>query len=705
MINLKTLLQSKLCYFILIIITVLNVCVALKYQKSKSIYQGTETIISGYINSIYSDGNQIKIILKTKEKVKVNYYAKTKQELEAIIKNYQIGDWIKVSGTLTKPKDNSLFNLFNYRHYLLSQKVYWLFKGQEITKLDYQPNPLYLIKRKIVNRVNSINKSSPYLKTYLFSETNDINNDVLTSYQANGLSHLLSLSGTHISFFVAIILFLLNKIKKKSNLNFLLVTIILLFYLFLTNYPPSLLRAVFMFILLKINKIFDLKIKTINLMIIVCSTLLLYNPYYIFHLGFKFSFIISFYLIIFKELFQSKNYFINTCLISLIAFIVSIPILSNNFFEINLLIPITNLLFIFIFIFLIFPLSIIVLFIPILDQLLYSIILITENLSLFINKISFFKITLPYIPIILIFGYYFIITFVLISFKNNKYLNFIYIILVLIIHYYSPYFYKYPVITFIDVGQGDSTLIELPKNKGNILIDTGGIVTYDNSEWMKKKKDYSIVLSQTIPYLKSRGIRKIDYLILTHGDYDHLGEALTLINNYKINKVIFNSGNNNDLEQKIINELKTKNISYYFFNQTKININGSSFYFLNKKDEKDENEDSLIIYTRLNQVNILLTGDAGTISEKYLIDTYNLPKMDILKVGHHGSKNSSSKEFIKWINPSHAVISAGINNRYNHPHQEVIDILNENQVSYYLTSLHGSIKFTLKNKLLIKPCH
>ncbi|HHU54466.1 MAG TPA: hypothetical protein GXZ63_01465, partial [Mollicutes bacterium] len=110
------------------------------------------------------------------------------------------------------------------------------------------------------------------------------------------------------------------------------------------------------------------------------------------------------------------------------------------------------------------------------------------------------------------------------------------------------------------------------------------------------------------------------------------------------------------------------------------------------------------VYTKLNNVNILLTGDAGISSEKYLMSTYNLPKMDILKLGHHGSRNSSSKDFIDKLKPKYAVISAGLNNRYNHPHQEVIELLNDNHIDYYLTSLHGSIKFILKKQIVIKTC-
>ncbi len=703
--SLRILLQSKVFYWVLVGIVFLNVFFSLKTNNYKSFYQGFETIIDGYIDDLSIDGNHVRMVVKAREKLLVNYYSKREKELEEIRKKYQIGDYIRGEGSFKEPASNSVFNLFNYRHYLLSQKVYWLFNATKLKKIERQPKLLLLIKRKMNQRIDKIKKSAPYLKTYLFSKTSEINNEVLISYQGNGLNHLLSLSGTHISFLVTVIIFILNKYSKKPFFNYLGLFFFLLFYLFLTNYPPSLLRAVIMFVFLKLNKLLNLKIKTLNLLIITSSFLLLYNPFYIYHLGFKFSFIISFYLILFRDFFQSKSYLCSTLMVSLMAFLVSIPILINNFFEINLLIPIINLLFIFIFVFIIFPFSIIVFFLPFFDSLLYKIIVVTENLSLLINRINLFKLTFSSLPFVLVLGYYLIITMVLKSLRNNHYYNCIYIILVLIIFFYLPFFRKYPVITFLDVGQGDSALIELPRGKGNILIDTGGVVKFNNDKWQQKKKDYSIVLSKTIPYLKSRGVKKIDCLVLTHGDYDHLGEARLLINNFKIKKVIFNSGHHNNMEKEIIEVLDKKEIEYHFYSQNKLNISGYLFYFLNEKNEQDENEDSLIVYTKLNEVNILLTGDAGKESEKFLIDTYNLPKMDILKVGHHGSKYSTSKEFLEYLSPSYAIVSVGLNNFYNHPHEEVINLLKINNVSYYLTSFHGSVKFILKENLLVKTCY
>lgn len=701
--KLKSLLQSKRVYIIILILSLIYAFFILKNEIYLSNYNGNETKINGFIKNINIDGNHVKMVVHGKEDIIVNYYAKKEEEIINIKNNYKIGDYIKIHGSLEKPKDNTVFNLFNYRKYLLSKKIYWIFTGEKIEKLDLKPQKFYLIKRKIIERIDSIDKSSGYIKNYIIAERNDIEPNIYQSYQSNGLNHLLTLSGAHLSFFAFIVLFIVNKLISSKALNYMITIMILFFYLLLTASPPSLLRSFIMFILLRINELFKLKINVLNFFILVFSALIIYNPYYFYHLGFLFSFCISFYLIIFSDIInQYQNYFTKLFIISTIAFLSSIPILINNFFEINLLTPFINLIFVPIFLLIIFPLSIIVFMIPMLDNLLYLIINITEKLSLIVSNIDILVITLKHLPWYGIIIYFAVITFVLHSFRNKKYYRFIYLLIVILIHYLNPLFNKYPVITFIDVGQGDSTLIELPHNKGNILVDTGGVISFSQEEWQKKKKEYSLAKSRIIPYLKSRAIRKIDYLILTHGDYDHMGEGKIIIDNFKVDHVIFNSGNNNDLEKDLIDVLENKKISYSFYSQEKLKIKNYQFYFLNQKNYQNENKDSLIIYTKLNGVNILLMGDAEKENEKFVVNVYKLPKMDILKVGHHGSKTSTSNDFIEAIKPKYAVISAGFNNRFNHPHQEVIDTFQKHDVKYFLTSINGSIRFFLKDEIIIE---
>lgn len=663
--------------FILIILLRLNINYSYANEKN----------IEGIINAYKIEDNKLSLEVLGKEKIIVNYYFKNDQE----VKKYKIelGQKIKATGEMKLPNTNRNFNLFNYKDYLKSKKIYHIFKADKII-LKKNNQIKYKIKNKIINQINK-SKNKKYLNLFILGE-NNLDLSVKTSFKENGISHLFAISGMHITLFTSFILSILNKISKNKIFHFIIVTIFLLVYMFLTNYTPSVVRASLFFIVLNIKKIFNLKVTNLELIIFLLLILLIYNPYYIYNSGFIYSFLISICLIYFNK--NSNNYFKSLFITSIIAFLVSMPITTNLNYEINLFSPILNLFFVPFVSFIVFPLSLLNFMIIGIDPLLGILINFLEKVSLLCSNIKILNIILCSIPIYIVVLYY-IVIFLVIKKAQKRYI--ILLIILIIIHSNINCLNKYPIITMIDIGQGDSILIELPHNKGNILIDTGGETSFDD-----KKNKYSIAKNTIIPYLKSRGIKKLDYLILSHGDFDHLGEAFDLINNFKIKKVIFNSGKSNINEKNIKKLLKDKNIPYKEVNTYNLKIDTYEFKFINKKNEENENEDSLVIYTTLNNKKLLFMGDAGIDTEKYLLDTYNLKKIDILKVGHHGSKYSSDLKFLKAIKPKISLISAGINNKFNHPHEETLEKLKKLHSKIYLTSSNGMIQIILKKNLDIK---
>ena len=166
--------------------------------------------------------------------------------------------------------------------------------------------------------------------------------------------------------------------------------------------------------------------------------------------------------------------------------------------------------------------------------------------------------------------------------------------------------------------------------------------------------------------------------------------------------MIFNCGEFNDLEQELIKVLDKKKIPYYSCIK-ELNINDNKLYFLNNKDYDNENDNSSVIYTKLNNYKFLFMGDVGVEVEEDLIEKYKLQDIDVLKVGHHGSRTSSSKSFIDEINPMYSVISVSKNNRYGHPNKEVLNTLEDLKI--YRTDQNGSIMFKINNnKLKIETC-
>ena len=176
-----------------------------------------------------------------------------------------------------------------------------------------------------------------------------------------------------------------------------------------------------------------------------------------------------------------------------------------------------------------------------------------------------------------------------------------------------------------------------------------------------------------------------------------MGEAINLVNNFKVEKVIFNCGPYNDLEQELIKVCDKKKIPYYSCIK-ELNIDNSKLHFLQTKEYDNENDNSNVIYTKLDGYKFMFMGDAGVEKEKEILEKYNLSNIDVLKVGHHGSKTSGGKEFINDINPKYSIISVGKNNRYSHPNKEVLNNLSDSKI--YRTDQDGSIMFKIKNNKL-----
>lgn len=274
---------------------------------------------------------------------------------------------------------------------------------------------------------------------------------------------------------------------------------------------------------------------------------MLINPYLIYSIGFLFSIVITFFILASSNLLKDKTYFKKLFIMSLICFLASVPILSFYFYKINLLTIVFNMIFIPLVSYLIFPLGLITFFLYPLDNIYMFFINLLEGLSSFFQNINFlsFVIAKPNIFVILI---YYIILFL--SIKRNRKLLIIYFI-ILLININIKYFIRDVSVTFLDVGQGDSSVIILPFGK-TILIDTGGLYL----------SGYNISKNKTVPYLNSLGISKIDLLILTHGDYDHIGDTINLLNEIKVDEVLFNNDSFNDTENKIIKVLDKKNVRY-----------------------------------------------------------------------------------------------------------------------------------------------
>lgn len=667
--RLKTILQSRYIFKILTILILIITIIYTKYYPFKSVFNTNDTEFIGIVEDYIIKDNQIKISLKSKERIIVTYKYTGK-----VFNNLSYGDKIKVTGVLKEPSTNNIFNNFNYKKYLYNKKIYYIIEASKIDKIQNNNNHIYTIKNLLYTRINNL-KSSNYIKALLFGD-NKLDKEIKTSYQINGISHLFSVSGFHINFITSIIYFYLDRVTYNKKIKYITVDIFLVLYLVLCN-TTSLLRCTVMNILLSINHLLKLDIKKIDIVLLTLILCIIINPFIIYDIGFIYSYAISFFLILYKNKYKTNNKLLKIIYISLISFLVSLPINIYTSYEINFLSIILNIIIVPIVSLILLPLSLLTLIFPILDNILYLITSILEKISLYTSNINIFKLILSKPSIILIIIYYLVI--ILILSKNKHY----YLILILLIfHKTIPLYNGNLEVVMFDVGEADSMLISTPSKKVNILIDTGRGIDINN----------------IIIYLKSIGISKLNYLIITHGDEDHIGGALYLIDNFKVDNVILNKGDYTELEVELITHLKNKNIKYTN-NINKIPLLGSYMYLLNTKEFSNENDNSIVTYFEYQKYKFLFMGDSSSKTEEYLINNYNLTNISFLKVGHHGSNTSSSTHFINKINPKVSLISVGRNNFYHHPNKEVLTNLSNSVI--YRTDINKSIKIKINNKVKI----
>lgn len=676
MIKLRTILLQSNIYRVTIVGVIIYALIVTLLPKYESVYKGSEEDFLCSIDNYKIEEDKMKLELVCKEKLVGSYYFEN-DEYKFFKEKVNIGSSVRVKGKLVSPKNNTVPYLFNYKKYLYNKRVYYTLKIDSIKILNINSNPFIKLKNRVIKHVNSY-KDSTYLYAFILGKTELISDEVLTSYRENGISHLFALSGLHVSIFSSILLFILKKLRFKEILNYVLIFIFLLLFSFITGFSPSILRATLLFFLLGINKVFYLNIRTLDILYLVFIILVIINPFIIYNLSFILSFTAAFFLIFSSDLLKGKNYFVSLFKVSLLSYFASLPLSIYYFGYTNLLGTILNLVFVPLVSFVVFPLTLLTFII----SKFYSILNITtnllESLSLLFNK---FKIIIYFPRINLIFVFiYLSILMLYIKFKKKICL---YLIIVLLIFFkIRPYMDNNTYIYYIDVGQGDSILVVTPHLNKIILIDTGGIVSFNENY------KSNIVKNKTIPFFRRIGINKVDYLFLTHGDYDHAGEANELLSNFCVKKVFINKGNINNIEKKINNKevLRLKN---FVIDNIKVNS-------LNNNVFNNENDDSTILLFNIYDYKFLFMGDASIKTEEYLLNNYILPNVDILKVGHHGSYTSTSTDFINVIKPKYSVISVGENNMYKHPNKSVLDILDNTKL--FRTDVDGTIEVKISKK-------
>lgn len=292
MLRLKTILLSKKCFYLIVVITFLLTFIRVNIPK-KSIHSINTKVITGIIISKKFDDAKITYIVKTPEKVKVTYYAKTETERDEYAA-ISLGTKVTLYGIFYIPYKNTIPNNFNYQAYLYHKNIFYEMRAETIEIKEYNKNIFYALKNNLNDYLNTF-KSKSYLQLFILGNKDYLDNNTYKNYQTLGVSHLFAISGMHVSILSMILLTILKFMKEKTRYK--IVITFLIFYLFLTNFSASIQRSVVLFIFLYVNKSYVLNIKSSNILILAICFLLILNPDLIYDVGFLYSSITTYSLI------------------------------------------------------------------------------------------------------------------------------------------------------------------------------------------------------------------------------------------------------------------------------------------------------------------------------------------------------------------------------------------------------------------------
>lgn len=570
---------------------------------------------------------------------------------------YAVGDIIKINGLSNALSFNRIERGFDFKHYLNKQGVAFEIINYEIkTLFSFPIRPLEISKQLLV----AYSDNAKVLIDALIFNNKDYQSIIISNFSSLHLLFLFSSSGIHIYFLFKLTNIISGLFLSKQNERDVL-CLLLLFPLFLLNlnrfifYRLFIVKAVMIYNRVKLNKKYDY----ITILSASALMFLLLNPFLIFNMSFYVSYGLSFYLYFLRPIIRRLKKSIRgiATFISIYIFLIPLRILTTNaLMPLGIIVqflvtPLISLYFVFAYIGVFIGGRGQVILNPLADL----IAKISKGLSRF--NLGIYASDIGTI-LLLVFIVLIVALIYALESKHRPLIRMCIIsTLTLSFFVFVPYEQIYQQsVTFINVGQGDATLII--DRKTAILIDTGGSHYQD------------IAKEALIPFFRSKKIYDIDALIITHDDFDHNGAKQSLIDNFLVKRVV---------DQASAFPLRVGSI-------TLDNLNDGSYH-------QEDNEKSLVIAFTLMNKKWLLMGDASTRNEMLIIKQHPTLRADYLKIGHHGSNTSSDITFLQHIRPKEAIISCGVNNFYGHPHHDVISNLEALDVVIRRTDIEGSIHY------------
>ena len=695
----------------------------------------------------YKDTYKIRAKINDK---KVYFYLDVKKSLK---QNLEYGDKIYFEGKYKIPEIQRNYKGFDYNKYLKQKNILGTIEAEKIVLKDKkQLNKIFLFANKISNKIEE--KMEKLISGDIYGvaiglsigNTEFINEKLKENFKNSGLLHILAVSGTHMTYLIlGTSIVFKNMIGKKKTYFLSIFTI--LFYILITGFSASIYRAAIMGIVMLVSKIIYRKNDVWTSIGTSLIILLIYNPYLIFDLGLQLSYGGTIGIVLYQKHIskflekrllkeEKRKKLINKILkliieiisVTISAQIIIIPIMIytlntvNTYFLISNLIvgliigPLTILCFIFVIS--LFINSYLSAFLAQFVNLGIKILILCANFG----NLPYSNLYIPTPSIIIIIFILFFSFLIYLFLKNylaknknlsqirlknlvalfkykakrmNKKIIIFIVIISIFVIYISNFLFKDLEIHFIDVSQGDSTFIVTPNNK-TILIDGGGSIN----------SNFDVGKSTLIPYVLDRGYNSIDLVIISHFDQDHVKGILTLLNTLEVKKVVISKQyETTENYKEFLKIIFDKKIEVKIVKAgDRINVEQNIYFDILWPSEdfitdNAINNNAIVAKLVYDDFSMLFTGDIEELAEKEILKKYSKETLNssALKVAHHGSKTSTTQEFLEKVNPKIALIGVGKNNSFGHPNSEVLERLTNLGTKIYRTDLNGEITITIKN--------
>lgn len=646
----------------------------------------------------------------------------------------QYGRVVEFSGILSHPGTARNPGEFDFENYLRLQGIYaqcFLEDSARIKILGKSGNWFlseiaYPLRGSIGRRLDETigGEEAKFLKGLTIGDRSELPPEVKTSFINSGVMHILAVSGLHVGLITVILIGVLTALRIPEKPKGVLLSAFLVFYIFLTGSAPSVVRAVVMAIVVFGAKIFERKSDIINSLAFAALMILVLDARQFFMPGFQLSFAAVLSIVLLYPKFYSlvqklperarRNPFVKSLAglasVSLAAGLGTLPFTSFYFGKIPVVGLVANLVVV--------PMSGLVLASGITTvtcsfiwSALASLYAEVARLSaaILLGSVRFFG-NLSFSYVNSNFTGWDTLAFyaVLAALMNVRWFTMKRLLIVILLAAnVGVYAWIFGIIggpdqlrvTFLDVGQGDAMFLEFPDGK-NMLID-GGPQMFNGNAGARF----------LVPFLKAKGISRIDAVVLSHPHSDHAGGLPTVLRQFAVGKVI-DAGSY--AKSSVIEEygrlLDSLRLSHPTLNAGKC-IDGITdmrlyvlhpsgpFAIVDSSGRDGLNNCSVVVRAVYGETSALFAGDAEQEAEEKMIRIYGgFLKSDLLKVGHHGSLTSSSNEFIDAVSPKAAVISVGRNNKFHHPSEVVLERFAERRVRTYRTDMDNAVVFVSDEK-------